>query len=158
MSKITPFLWFNDQLEEAMDFYTGLFPDGRILKIVRHGKNGMGPEGSAFTAEFELAGQRFSGINGGPHFNFNEAVSFVIDCADQAEVDRYWEALTGNGGAESQCGWCKDRFGVSWQVVPRQLHATINGPDAEGAARATQAMLKMRKIDVASLERAYAGV
>ncbi|HEX5379888.1 MAG TPA: VOC family protein [Phenylobacterium sp.] len=156
MSKIHPFLWFDDQAEEAMNFYVSVFPNSKALQVVRNGEAGPGPKGSVLTAEFELDGRRFTALNGGPHFQFTEAVSFVVDCADQDEVDRYWTALS-EGGEESQCGWLKDRFGLSWQVVPSALPGYIGGPDAEGARRAMQAMLQMTKLDIARLKAAYEG-
>jgi predicted 3-demethylubiquinone-9 3-methyltransferase (glyoxalase superfamily) len=159
MSKIAPCLWFDGQAEEAAALYTSLFPDSRIDKVNRSpADNPSTPEGAVLTVDFTLAGQKFMGLNGGPEFKFNEAVSFTIDCADQAEVDRYWDALIEGGGEPSQCGWLKDRFGVSWQVVPRQLPEMLAGPDREGAKRAMEAMLKMSKIDVANIREAYEGV
>lgn len=152
MSKIMPCLWFDDRIDEAIAFYTGLFAAAKVHNVVRHA-----PDRPAFTAVIELAGQKFMLLNGGPVFPFTEAVSFVIDCADQAEVDHFWNALVADGGAESQCGWCKDKFGLSWQVVPQKLYETVAGPDPAGAGRATQAMMKMKKLDVAELQRAYAG-
>ena len=152
MSKIMPCLWFDDRIDDAIQFYTTTFKDAQLIDLVRHA-----PDRPAFTAVIELAGHRFMLLNGGPLFTFNEAVSFVIDCADQAEVDYFWNAFVGGGGAESQCGWCKDRFGLSWQVVPKQLYATIGGPDPAGAKRAMDAMMGMRKLIVADLESAYAG-
>lgn len=154
MSKITPYLWFDGQLQQAMDFYISIFPDARITSA-QHGP--QGPDGPIFTATFELAGQKFIGLNGGPQFKFTEAISFMIDCTGQEEVDYFWDRLTADGGEESMCSWCKDKFGLSWQVVPRQLMETVGGPDPEGRQRAVDAMLKMRKIIVADLERAYRG-
>lgn len=155
MDKITPTLWFDGDAEEAARFYTSLIPDSRIESIDRSpGETPSGPKDMVLTVNFMLAGRSFQGLNGGPDFKFNEAVSFTIDCADQAEVDRYWAALTADGGEESVCGWLKDRFGVSWQVVPRRLPELLNSPDREAAARVLEAMLKMVKIDVAALERA----
>jgi predicted 3-demethylubiquinone-9 3-methyltransferase (glyoxalase superfamily) len=156
MSKITPSLWFDNNLEEAMDFYVSVFPDARIHGVTRYGEGGMGTPGTVMTGDFELAGQRFNAINGGSHFKFSEATSFIVDCKDQSEVDYYWEKLTA-GGEEVQCGWLKDKFGLSWQIVPRALYETVTGKDAAGAQRATQAMLKMKKLIVADLEKAYAG-
>ena len=139
--------------------YTSLFPDSRIDSVNRApADNPSTSQGAVLTVDFTLAGQKFSGLNGGPEFPFTEAVSFSIDCEGQAEVDRYWDALIADGGSPSQCGWLKDRFGVSWQVIPRQLPELFAGPDREGAARAMQAMLKMHKIDVAKLREAYEGV
>lgn len=155
--KITPFLWFDNQAEEAMNLYVSVFKDSEVLNVSRYGDAGPGKPGSVMTASFRLNGQEFVALNGGPMFRFTEAVSFVIDCADQTEVDHYWEALTADGGEPGSCGWLKDRFGLSWQVVPRALHECIGGPDPEGAQRAMQAMLTMGKLDVAGLRRAYAG-
>jgi predicted 3-demethylubiquinone-9 3-methyltransferase (glyoxalase superfamily) len=159
MSKIAPCLWFDGTAQEAARLYTSLFPDSRIDKIHRAAAdNPSTAQGEVLTVDFTLAGVPFIGLNGGPDFQFNEAVSFSIDCADQVEVDRYWDALTANGGEPGQCGWLKDRFGVSWQVVPRQLPEMLDGPDREGAARAMEAMLRMTKIDVDRLRLAYEGV
>lgn len=157
MTGIVPSLWFDDNLEQAMDFYASVFPGTRILGTTRYPEGGMGEPGKVMTGDFEILGQRFNAINGGPHFKFSEATSFIIDCADQAEVDYYWDKLTEGEGAESQCGWVKDRFGVSWQIVPKALYSTVTGEDPEGARRATQAMLKMKKLIVADLEAAYRG-
>jgi predicted 3-demethylubiquinone-9 3-methyltransferase (glyoxalase superfamily) len=157
MTPITPCLWFNHDAEEAATFYTSLFPDSRIEKVVRSAADTpSGPKGMVITVEFVIRGQPFLGLNGGPDFVFNEAISFVVDCEDQAEVDRYWDALVEGGGEHGPCGWLKDRFGVSWQVLPRRLNELTEGPDAAGAERAMQAMLGMTKIDVAELEAAYA--
>jgi predicted 3-demethylubiquinone-9 3-methyltransferase (glyoxalase superfamily) len=155
MDKITPTLWFDGKAEEAARFYTSLIPNSRIESIDRSpGETPSGPKDMVLTVNFTLAGRSYQGLNGGPDFKFNEAVSFTIDCEDQAEVDRYWAALTANGGEESVCGWLKDKYGVSWQVIPRRLPELMNGPDREAAARVLEAMLKMVKIDVAELERA----
>ena len=157
-SKISPCLWFDGAAEQAAVLYTSLFPDSRIDSVNRAAADTpSGPAGSVLTVEFTLAGSKFIGLNGGPQFQFTEAVSFSIDCADQAEVDRYWDALLADGGQPSMCGWLKDRFGVSWQVIPRQLPELIGGPDQAGASRAMKAMLQMTRIDVAALEAAYAG-
>lgn len=156
MPKPHPFLWFDDQAEDAANFYVSIFPNSKITIVNRYGEAGPGPKGQVMTIQFELDGQTFTALNGGPHFQFNEAVSFVIDCADQAEVDHYWDKLV-EGGAPSQCGWLKDRFGLSWQVVPTALYALIGDPDPAKAQRATQAMLKMVKLDIAALEAAHAG-
>jgi predicted 3-demethylubiquinone-9 3-methyltransferase (glyoxalase superfamily) len=159
MSKITPNLWFDGQAEEAAEFYTSLIPDSRIDKVVRSpADNPSTREGEVLTVEFTLAGTPFVGLNGGPDFRFNEAVSFSIECADQAEVDRYWDALIEGGGEHSVCGWLKDRFGLSWQVVPRQLNEMIESPDRDAARRAMEAMLQMTKLDIASLREAFEGV
>ena len=158
MSKIAPCLWFNGQAEEAAEFYTSILPDSRIDKVqLATADNPSTPRGAVLTVEFTLAGQQFIGLNGGPDFPFTEAISLSIDCTDQAEVDRLWEALVEGGGEHSVCGWLKDRYGVSWQVIPRQLPELLGGPDAEGAARAMKAMLEMTKIDVAKLREAYEG-
>lgn len=157
MQKITPCLWFDTAGEEAANFYVSVFKNSRILNVSRYGPGMHRPEGLALTVEFELDGQRFTALNGGPEFTFDEAVSFQISCADQAEVDHYWSRLTADGGQESQCGWLKDRWGVSWQVVPEQLASYIGGPDSEGAQRATQAMLGMRKLDIDAIRQAYEG-
>ena len=159
MSKISPCLWFDRRAEEAATFYTSIIPDSRIDKVVRAAAdNPSTRRGDVLTVEFTLAGQSYIGLNGGPEFPFTEAISLSIDCEDQAEVDRYWEALTREGGRPGQCGWLKDRFGVSWQVVPRAMNAYLQGSDPEGAARAMEAMLKMTKLDVAKLREAYEGV
>ncbi len=154
---ITPFLWFDDQAEEAARFYCSVFPNSRLLSLQRYGEAGPGRPGSVMTARFELDGHPFVALNGGPvPFEFNEAVSFVIDCADQAEVDRYWETLT-DGGAPIACGWLKDRFGLRWQVVPIELHTLLADPDPGRAQRVTEAMLQMTRLDVAALRAAADG-
>lgn len=159
MTSISPCLWFDGNAEEAARLYTSLFPNSRIDKVNRSpADTPSGPEGSVLTVDFTLAGQRFIGLNGGPDFKFNEAVSFSIDCDDQAEIDRYWEALIAGGGEPSVCGWLKDRFGLSWQVVPRQLPEYLSGPDQEATKRAMEALLQMTKLDVAKLREAYEGV
>ena len=154
--KITTCLWFDTQAEEAADFYVSVFDGSKILNVARYGEGGPGTAGQAVTVEFEIEGRKFLALNGGPAFTFNEAVSFVIDCSSQEEVDRYWSALTA-GGTESQCGWLKDRFGVSWQVVPSVLGHLLGGPDPDGAQRVMQAMLGMRKLEIAELQAAYDG-
>jgi predicted 3-demethylubiquinone-9 3-methyltransferase (glyoxalase superfamily) len=151
MKKITPFLWFDTQAEDAMNFYVSLFKNSKVNNISR------GPDGRAFIVSFELDGQEFMGLNAGPQFKFNEAVSMYVDCADQAEVDYFWDALTADGGEESQCGWLKDKYGLSWQIVPRQLTELMGDPDPEKSGRVMQAMLKMQKIIVADLQKAYNG-
>jgi predicted 3-demethylubiquinone-9 3-methyltransferase (glyoxalase superfamily) len=159
MSKISPCLWFDGNAEEAAAFYTSVLPDSRIDKVHRAVvDNPSTPEGAVLTVDFTLGGQQFMGLNGGPDFKFNEAISFSIDCEDQAEVDRLWDALVEGGGEHSLCGWLKDRYGVSWQVIPRKLPELLNGPDREGASRAMKAMMEMAKIDVAKLQEAYDGV
>ena len=150
MTTITPFLWFDDGAEEAISFYTALFPDARIIDESRDDK------GRLFYATFEVAGQRIMALNGGPLFRFTEVISLFVSVKDQAEVDRYWDALIANGGEESQCGWLKDRWGLSWQIVPEALMRYQADPDREKANRVTQAMLKMRKIIVADLDAAAA--
>lgn len=155
MSKIAPCLWFDGQAETAARFYTTLIPGSRIDRVTRApSDNPSTPEGAVLTVDFTLAGQRFIALNGGPQFPFTEAVSFSIDCEDQAEVDRYWDALTAAGGTPGQCGWLKDKFGLSWQIVPRQLVELLGNPDRAAAGRAMQAMLQMQKIDIAGLQRA----
>lgn len=154
--KITTCLWFATQAEEAAEFYVSVFDGSKVLNVARYGDGGPGPAGQAITVQFAIEGRTFTALNGRPAFTFNEAVSFVIDCASQEEVDRYWSALT-DGGTESQCGWLKDRYGVSWQVIPSVLGQLIGGPDPDGAQRAMQAMLGMQKLDIAALQRAYDG-
>jgi predicted 3-demethylubiquinone-9 3-methyltransferase (glyoxalase superfamily) len=155
MAKITPCLWFDGKAEEAANLYVTLLPDSHVDKVWRSpAETPSGPAGMVLTVDFTLAGQQFQGLNGGPDFNFNEAISFVIDCEDQSEVDRLWAALTAGGGEPGPCGWLKDRFGVSWQIVPRQLNEMVQDPDQERARLAMEAMLKMGKIEVAELERA----
>jgi predicted 3-demethylubiquinone-9 3-methyltransferase (glyoxalase superfamily) len=154
--KITTCLWFDSQAEEAAEFYVSVFEDSKVLDVARYGEGGPGPAGQAITVQFQIGGRRFTALNGGQALTFTEAVSFVIDCASQEEVDRYWAALT-DGGSEGQCGWLKDRFGVSWQVVPSVLGQLIGGLDSEGAQRAMQAMLGMKKLDIAALQKAYEG-
>ena len=151
MKKITPFLWFDTQAEEAMNFYVSLFKNSKVNNVSR------GPDGRAFTVSFELDGQEFIGLNAGPQFKFNEAVSMFVNCEDQAEVDYFWNALTADGGEESMCGWLKDRFGLSWQIVPTRLGQLMGDPDQVKAGRVMEAMLKMRKIVVADLQMAYDG-
>ncbi len=156
MRPIIPNLWFDTEAEQAAQFYVSVFPDSRILGSTRYPEGAPGPTGSVMTVEFELDGQRFVGINGGPQFPFTEAVSFQITCETQDEVDRYWEALTA-GGEESVCGWLKDRFGLSWQVVPTGMEELFADPDPQRAQRAMQAMLGMRKLDLAALRAAADG-
>jgi predicted 3-demethylubiquinone-9 3-methyltransferase (glyoxalase superfamily) len=155
--KIITNLWFDDQAEEAVAFYTSLFKDSRVVSIARYTEAGPGEPGSVMTVEFELAGQRFVAINGGPMFPFTEAMSLQIDCEDQAEIDYFWNALTADGGAESQCGWCKDRWGMNWQVVPKGMEEFFNGSDPARTERAVRAMFTMRKIDVAAMQAAADG-
>jgi predicted 3-demethylubiquinone-9 3-methyltransferase (glyoxalase superfamily) len=156
MQKINPFLWFDNQAEDAMNFYLSVFKDSKAGKIVRYGDAGPGPEGSVMVASFELNGMKFTALNGGPVFKFTEAVSFVVDCETQAEVDHYWEKLSA-GGQPGNCGWLKDRFGLSWQVVPSALPRLLSDPDASKTNRVMQAMMGMQKIDIAGLEQAAQG-
>jgi predicted 3-demethylubiquinone-9 3-methyltransferase (glyoxalase superfamily) len=151
MKKITPFLWFDTQAEEAMNLYTSIFKNSKVLGVSH------GPDGKAMSVNFEIEGQEIIGFNAGPEFKFNESISFFVDCKDQAEVDELWNRLTADGGEESQCGWLKDKFGLSWQIVPRALNQYLSDPDPAKAQRVMQAMLKMRKIVIADLEQAYAG-
>jgi predicted 3-demethylubiquinone-9 3-methyltransferase (glyoxalase superfamily) len=157
MQQITPFLWFDCQAEDAAKFYVALFDNSRILKVVRYGAAGPGPAGTAMTVAFELNGTKFTALNGGPLFKFSEAVSFVINCDSQAEIDRLWEKLTAGGGQESRCGWLKDKYGLSWQVVPTVLPELVSDPDAAKAQRAMKAMMAMGKLDIAALKKAHAG-
>lgn len=150
MPRITPNLWFDDQALEAAEFYVSIFPNSRITDVLHYTAAGPGPEGTVLSVNFELDGQPFTGINGGPVFPFTEAVSLLIDCKDQAEIDHYWKKLT-DGGEEVQCGWLKDRYGLSWQVVPDGWEAIVNDPDRDRARRATEAMLTMVKLDLAAL-------
>lgn len=156
MSAFYPCLWFRDNnAEEAAGFYCSLLPDSHVDKVWRSpADTPAGPAGMVLTVDFTLLGQRVQGLNGGPEFTFNESVSFVVECEDQAEVDRLWDALTADGGEPGPCGWLKDRFGLSWQIVPRQLNELIADPDPERARRSMEAMLEMGKIDVAELQRA----
>lgn len=156
MQKITPFLWFDHQAEEAAQLYVSLFKDSKITGVSHYGDGMPLPKGTAMSVTFQLAGQEFMALNGGPHFKFTEAVSFFVNCETQAEIDHLWSKLT-EGGEPGQCGWLKDRFGLSWQIVPAVLGGLIGDPDAEKSGRATQAMLKMGKLDIAELERAHAG-
>jgi predicted 3-demethylubiquinone-9 3-methyltransferase (glyoxalase superfamily) len=154
--KIMPCLWFDNRIEEAVKFYVALF-GGEIHDTSRYGDAGPLPKGTVMTMTFTLHDERFMALNGGPHFKFNEAVSFSVKCKDQAEVDKYWDALTADGGQESQCGWCKDKYGLSWQITPAALLTYTTGKDPEKAKRAMQAMFKMKKIDIAAIEKAAAG-
>ncbi|MER6576024.1 VOC family protein [Nonomuraea sp. NPDC001023] len=157
MQKITTYLWFDNQAEEAAEFYTSIFADSRILEVQRYSEGGPGPAGQAMVVSFELAGQRFLALNGGPRFTFTEAISLYVDCVSQEEVDDLWARLT-DGGEESQCGWLKDRYGLSWQIVPRALQELMSVPDPAAAQRVVQAMLGMRKIEIKGLEDAAKGV
>jgi predicted 3-demethylubiquinone-9 3-methyltransferase (glyoxalase superfamily) len=154
IQKITPFLWFDHQAEEAARFYTSVFSNSKIVKVVRYGNAGPGPAGSVMTVEFELEGQSFVALNGGPHFKFTEAISFVVNCQTQDEVDTYWEKLSA-GGIEVQCGWLKDRFGLAWQIVPVVLPKLLSDPDPEKSQRVMKAMFGMKKLDIRALQQAH---
>lgn len=154
--KISPMLWFDDQAEEAAEFYVSVFPNSELLDVTHYGEGAPKPAGTVLTVSFRLAGEEFTALNGGPEFKFNEAVSFVVDCASQAEVDAYWDKLTADGGEPGPCGWLKDKYGLSWQVVPQRLMELLEDKDKAKANRAMQAMLKMGKIDIAEIERAAA--
>lgn len=161
-SSISPFLWFDSEAEDAANFYVGIFKNSRITHISRYSEAGREihgrPAGSAMTVSFELDGQRFTALNGGPLFKFNEAVSFQVSCKDQNEVDYYWDALTAGGDKNAQqCGWLKDRYGLSWQIVPSELPSLLGDPTSEGGKRAMNAMLKMKKLDIAALKKAHKG-
>jgi predicted 3-demethylubiquinone-9 3-methyltransferase (glyoxalase superfamily) len=153
MQKVTPCLWFDDQGEEAAEFYTSIFPNSRITDISRYGEAGPGTPGSAMTVAFELDGQPFTALNGGPEYTFSEAVSFQVSCESQEEVDHYWSKLS-EGGEEGPCGWLKDRFGLSWQIVPKRLMELLSDPDRERSQRVMTAMLEMKKLDIAKLREA----
>ena len=157
MQRIVTNLWFDTEAEEAAQFYMSVFKDSRIVSVARYTEAGPRPAGTVMTVEFELDGQRFIGINGGPEFKFDEAISLMINCETQEEIDYYWERLT-EAGEESQCGWLKDRYGLSWQVVPTGMDEVFSGPDPERARRAMEALLKMRKLDIAALRSAADGV
>jgi predicted 3-demethylubiquinone-9 3-methyltransferase (glyoxalase superfamily) len=154
MQKITPFLWFDHQAEEAAGFYASIFPNSKIVKIVRYGKAGPGPPGSAMTVEFQLEGQTFVALNGGPHFKFTEAISFVVNCQTQDEVDAYWEKLSAGGG-DAQCGWLKDKFGLSWQIVPTVLSQLLSDPDPQKSQRVMKVLMTMKKLDIRALKQAF---
>src|SRR5262249_4166897 len=156
MQKITPFLWFDGNAEEAVNFYTSIFKNSKIISISRYSDAGPGPKGSVMTATFQLEGQEFVALNGGPIYQLTPAISFVVNCETQEEVDYYWEKLT-QGGAEVQCGWIKDKFGLSWQITPTILMKMINDQDPEKVKRVMQAMMKMVKLDIAGLKREYDG-
>ncbi|MDP9284637.1 MAG: VOC family protein [Actinomycetota bacterium] len=157
MQKLTPCLWFDTEGEEAANFYTSVFPNSKIVDVSRYGEAGPRPEGTAMVVSFELDGQKFTALNGGPDFTFNEAISFQVSCETQEEVDAYWSKLS-EGGEEGPCGWLKDKFGVSWQIVPTALPRLLGDPDREKSQRVMQAMLKMKKIEIDELERAAAEV
>ncbi|MGH7847137.1 MAG: VOC family protein [Candidatus Binatia bacterium] len=154
MQKITPFLWFDGKAEEAMNFYVSIFKNSRVVSVTRYGDAGPGPKGTVMTANFELNGQEFVALNGGPQFTFTEAISFVVNCETQQEVDELWEKLS-KGGEKSRCGWLKDKYGLSWQVVPTVLVEMLQDKDAKKSNRVMQAMLQMDKIDIETLRRAY---
>ena len=156
MQPVTPFLWFDNNAEEAMNFYISVFKNSKVGRVTRYGEAGPGPAGSVMTVEFELDGQKFVGLNGGPHFKFTEAVSFTVRCETQEEIDYYWDKLS-EGGQTSRCGWLKDKFGLSWQVEPRILGDLMADKDPEKAKRVMEAMLKMDKIDIEPIKRAYEG-
>ncbi|HLO31405.1 MAG TPA: VOC family protein [Anaerolineales bacterium] len=156
MQKITPFLWFDTQAEEAMKFYTSIFKNSKVNGVSRYGEAGPGPAGSVMTASFELEGMEFTALNGGPEYKFNESISFFVNCKSQEEIDYLWEKLT-EGGEEGPCGWLKDQFGVSWQIVPTALGEMLGDPDPEKSSRVMQAMLKMKKIEIPLLQQAYQG-
>ncbi|HYU10438.1 MAG TPA: VOC family protein [Gemmatimonadales bacterium] len=157
MQKITPFLWFDKNAEDAARFYTSIFKNSKILQISHYGDAGPGPKGSVMVVNFQLAGQEFTALNGGPLFKFSEAFSFVVNCENQEEIDEYWRKLTADGGAESQCGWLKDKFGFSWQIVPTALGKLMSDKDPKKANRVMQAVLQMKKLDIATLEQAAKG-
>lgn len=154
--KITTFLWFDDQAEEAINFYVSIFKNSRVGDIVRYGDTGPGPKGQVMTADFVLAGQQFTALNGGPNFKFTEAISLVVNCETQEELDEYWEKLS-EGGQKVQCGWLKDKFGLSWQIVPTLLKELLKDKDPEKSNRVMQAVMKMTKLDIAQLNAAYEG-
>ena len=157
MQKITPFLWFDTQAEQAANYYVSVFKDARILEIVRFGEAGPGPKGAVMTVSFEIQGTQFTALNGGPQFKFSEAISFVVRCDTQQEIDALWGKLTAQGGQEGPCGWLKDKYGLSWQLVPPVLIEFLNDRDATKAKRTMEAMMKMGKLDIALLTRAHAG-
>jgi predicted 3-demethylubiquinone-9 3-methyltransferase (glyoxalase superfamily) len=152
--KITPFLWFDNNAEEAVNFYVSIFKNSKVLTVTRYGESGPGPKGAVMTASFQLEGQQFVALNGGPHFKFTEAISLVVNCKSQEEVDYFWEKLS-DGGQKSQCGWLKDKFGLSWQIVPTVLGELVQGKDPEKSRRVMKAMLQMKKLDIEGLKQAY---
>jgi predicted 3-demethylubiquinone-9 3-methyltransferase (glyoxalase superfamily) len=153
--KITTFLWFDNNAEEAMDFYVSIFKDSKILEVSRYGEAGPGPKGQVMAGTFQLEGQQFMALNGGPHFKFTEAISLLVSCETQEEVDALWNKLTAGGGSHSQCGWLKDKFGLSWQIVPSVLTNLLADKDPAKSKRVMEAMLKMTKLDIAALKRAH---
>jgi predicted 3-demethylubiquinone-9 3-methyltransferase (glyoxalase superfamily) len=154
VQKITPFLWFDNQAEEAANFYTSIFPNSKVVRVVRCGETGPGPAGSVLTVEFQLEGQTFVALNGGPVYKFSEAISFVVNCQTQDEVDHYWEKLTA-GGTEIQCGWLKDKFGLAWQIVPTVFFELLSDPDPKKSQRVMNALMTMIKPDIRALQQAY---
>jgi predicted 3-demethylubiquinone-9 3-methyltransferase (glyoxalase superfamily) len=157
MQKITPFLWFDNQAEEAANFYVSIFKNSKVTGLSRYGDTGPGPKGSVMVAEFELDGQQFSALNGGPQFKFTEAISLMVNCESQEEVDYFWEKLAEGGGQEVECGWLKDKYGLAWQITPTKLIEYLKDDDQEKVDRVMAAMMKMKKIDIAMLVRAYEG-
>jgi len=157
MQKITPFLWFDNQAEEAANFYVSIFKNSKILTVRRYGDSGPGPKGSVMTLTFQLEGQEFYALNGGPVFHFTEAISLFVNCETQQEVDELWNKFLANGGKESRCGWLKDKYGLSWQIIPTALGKMLGDPDPAKARRVMEAMLQMSKIDIAKLKQAYDG-
>jgi predicted 3-demethylubiquinone-9 3-methyltransferase (glyoxalase superfamily) len=156
MQKISPFLWFDNEAEEAMNFYVSVFKNSKVGNLTRYGDAGPGPKGSVMTASFELEGQQFTALNGGPHFKFTEAISFAVSCETQEEVDEFWDKLS-EGGQTQQCGWLKDKFGLSWQIIPSVLIELMSDSDPQKSKRVMEAMLQMTKIDIAKLRQAYEG-
>jgi predicted 3-demethylubiquinone-9 3-methyltransferase (glyoxalase superfamily) len=157
VQKITPFLWFDNQAEEAMNFYVSIFKNSKVLGVTRYGEAGPGPMGTVMTAKFQLEGQEFVALNGGPHFKLTEAISFVVNCETQKEVDEYWEKLLADGGKAQQCGWLKDKFGLSWQIVPTVLVEMFQNKDASKADRVMKALMEMDKLEIKKLKEAYDG-
>jgi predicted 3-demethylubiquinone-9 3-methyltransferase (glyoxalase superfamily) len=157
IQKITPFLWFDHQAEEAAEYYTSIFNGSSIDGIARYGDTGPGPKGSVMTVQFTIEGQQFVALNGGPQFKFTEAISFVVNCETQDELDNLWEKLLSGGGQESQCGWLKDKYGMSWQLVPASIEEMLQDKDPERSSRVMRAVMKMKKLDIAELQRAFKG-
>jgi predicted 3-demethylubiquinone-9 3-methyltransferase (glyoxalase superfamily) len=157
MPDIKPFLWFNTEAEEAANFYISVFPNSRVIYTSHYGDHGPGRKGSVMTVEFELDGKRFVALNGGPHFKFTEAVSFVVECKDQAELDAYWAKLTAGGGKEVECGWLKDKYGLPWQIVPAEWHKWLGSGDPARSERVMTEVMKMKKLDIATMRKAAEG-
>jgi predicted 3-demethylubiquinone-9 3-methyltransferase (glyoxalase superfamily) len=155
MQKITPFLWFDGTAEEAMYFYLSIFKNSKVISVMRYGAAGPGPEGSVMSCTFELEGQRFHALNGGPHYTFTPAISFFVDCATQEEVDELWDKLTADGGRPDRCGWLQDKFGLSWQIIPKQLGQYLQDKDPTRSQAVMKSMLEMEKINIGALQRAY---